>query len=137
MNPKTPRPDSESRGSAEAFNISRRAFIRRCGLIAAMTGLPLWFVERQQLLAADAPATPAPNDRPGIALVGCGGQGGSDAKWASTFGEIIAVCDVDQTHAAKAAARFTVGDKVPTIYSDFRKVMERPRPGRTSIPRSP
>jgi predicted dehydrogenase len=125
MNSTTPRPGSQSSGSAESFNISRRAFIRRCGLIAAMTGLPLWFVERQQLAAADVPATPTPSDRPGIALVGCGGQGGSDAKWASTFGEIIAVCDVDQTHAAKAAARFTVGEKVPAIYSDFRKVMQR------------
>jgi predicted dehydrogenase len=125
MNSTTPRPGSQSNGSVEQFNISRRAFIRRCSLIAAMTGLPLWFVERQQLSAADVPATPTPNDRPGIALVGCGGQGGADAKWATNYGEIIAVCDVDQTHAAKAATRFTVGDKVPTVYSDFRKVMER------------
>jgi predicted dehydrogenase len=125
MDSTTPRPNSQSVDSVEPFNISRRAFIRRCGLIAAMTGLPLWFVERQQLLAADAPATPAPNDRPGIALVGCGGQGGSDAKWASTYGEIIAVCDVDELHAGRAARRFTVGGKVPAIYSDFRKVMER------------
>jgi hypothetical protein len=51
------------------FDISCRAFIRRCSLIAAMTGLPLWFIERQELAAAEEPALPAPNDRPGIALV--------------------------------------------------------------------
>jgi predicted dehydrogenase len=111
--------------SPQEFNISRRAFIRRCSLIAAMTGLPLWFVERQQLSAQDIPKLPAPNDRPGIALVGCGGQGSADAKRASVFGEIVAVCDVDAHHAAVAAKRFTVGDKVPVIYTDFRKVMEQ------------
>ena len=117
--------NSQAHSQANAFNISRRDFVRRCSLIAAMTGLPLWFIKRQQLLAADVPAAPTPNDRPGIALVGCGGQGGSDAKGAATHGEIVAVCDVDQTRAAKAAARFTVGGKVPAIFSDFRKVMEQ------------
>jgi predicted dehydrogenase len=119
----SPRLDSQP-GSPVSFNISRRAFVRQCTLIAAMTGLPLWFVERQRLAAADVPSTPTPNDRPGIALVGCGGQGGADAKRATAFGEIVAVCDVDQTHLDKAVKRFTVGDKVPAAYSDFRKVME-------------
>src|ERR1700722_4916407 len=108
MNPTTPRPGSQPNSSVEAFNISRRAFIRRCSLIAAMTGLPLWFVERQQLAAADVPATPRPNDRPGIALVGCGGMGKGDATNASNHGEILAVCDVDRTHAEAAAKKFTV-----------------------------
>lgn len=90
-----------------------------------MTGLPLWFIERQQLEAQDAPKLPTPNDRPGIALVGCGGMGRADAKNASHFGDIIAVCDVDATHAAAAAKMFTVAGKAPAIYSDFRKVMER------------
>src|ERR1700678_3783357 len=125
MKPHSKSPQSKSGTQVDMFNISRRAFIRRCSLIAAMTGLPLWFIERQQLSAQDVPSTPAPNDRPGIALVGCGGQGSADAKRASSFGEIVAVCDVDQTHAAKAAKKFTVGDKVPAIYSDFRKVMEQ------------
>ena len=82
-----------------------------------MTGLPLWFVERQQLSAQEVPNTPTPNDRPGIALIGCGGQGRSDAKKARAHGEIVAVCDVDETHAAAAAKVFTVGGKVPAIYS--------------------
>jgi predicted dehydrogenase len=91
-----------------------------------MTGLPLWFIERQQLAAQEIPATPSPSDRPGIALVGCGGQGSADAKRAAAFGDIVAVCDVDQTHVERAAKRFTVGDKVPQVYTDFRKVMENP-----------
>ena len=120
-----PRLPSQPSVPIRTFDISRRAFIRRCGLIAAMTGLPLWFIERQQLDAQEVPKTPTPNDRPGIALVGCGGMGKGDAKNASKYGEIIAVCDVDATHAAAAAKMFTVGEKVPAIYSDFRKVMAR------------
>ena len=110
---------------AATFNISRRAFLQRCSMLAAVTGLPLWFVERQQLEAAEPAARPTPNDRPGIALVGCGGMGKGDATNASAFGDILAVCDVDDTHAAAAAKQFTVEGRVPTIYSDFRKVMER------------
>ena len=121
-----PIPKSRAASPVKTFEISRRTFVRRCSLIAAMTGLPLWFIERQQLAAADVPATPSPNDRPGIALVGCGGMGKGDATNASNHGEIIAVCDVDRTHAEAAAKKFTVEGKVPAIYSDFRKVMERP-----------
>jgi predicted dehydrogenase len=123
MNPPTPHPGSGD--PIQSFNISRRAFVRRCGLIAAMTGLPLWFIERQQLAAQDVAKLPTPNDRPGIALIGCGGQGKGDARKASAFGEILAVCDVDSNHAAAAAKMFTVGGRVPAVYSDFRKVMER------------
>ena len=110
---------------AKLFQISRRSFLRKCSIVAAMTGLPLWMVERD-LRAAEAPAKPlTPNDRPGIALVGCGGMGRADATIASSFGEILAVCDVDDAHAAAAAEQFTANGKIPDRYSDFRKVMER------------
>ena len=113
--------------SPKMFDLSRRQFIKRCSMIAAMTGLPLWFVERQELAAQEVPATPpTPNNRPGIALIGCGGQGRFDATNAQKYGEILAVCDVYDNHAAAAAKHFTVDGKVPDTYSDFRKVLERP-----------
>ena len=108
------------------FDISRRTFLKRCTMLAAATGLPLWFVQRQELAAAETVKTPTPNNRPGIALVGCGGMGRVDATNASAHGDIVAVCDVDATHAAAAAEQFTVEGKVPAIYSDFRKLMENP-----------
>ena len=117
-------PDSASTPIA-SFNLSRRAFLQRCGMLAAMTGLPLWFVERQQLAAAETSRRLGPNDRPGIALVGCGGMGRGDATNASLHGDILAVCDVDETHAAAAAVQFTVEGKAPKIYADFRQVMAR------------
>jgi predicted dehydrogenase len=107
------------------FQISRRSFLKRCSVVAAMTGLPLWMVERDLAAAAEPAKTLSPNDRPGIALIGCGGMGRADATNASGFGEIKAVCDVDDMHAAAAVAQFTIDGKAPDCYSDFRKVMER------------
>ena len=117
--------ESAAKNSALTFNISRRTFLQRCTMIAAATSLPLWFVQGQQLMAAETTKLPTPNNRPGIALVGCGGMGKGDATNASAYGDILAVCDVDENHAAAAAVQFTVEGRVPTIYSDFRKVMER------------
>jgi predicted dehydrogenase len=108
------------------FNISRRRFLQKCSMVAAATGLPLWFLERE-LGAAETPVEkPAPNDRPGIALIGCGGQGTGDTTNAANHGDIIAVCDVDETHAAKVVEKFTLNGRAPKAYSDFRRLLERP-----------
>src|ERR1051326_1509260 len=48
-----------------------------------------------------------------------------DATNASRFGDIIAVCDVDQKHLEDAAKQFTKDGKTPAKFNDFRKVMER------------
>ncbi len=120
------RVSSASDNQPHSFQISRRSFLKRCAVVAAATGLPLWFVQRE-LAAADAPAKkrPSPNDRPGIALVGCGGMGKHDATLAYEFGDIVAVCDVDDTHAAAAVEQFTVEGKAPKSYHDVRKLLER------------
>ena len=48
-------------------------------MVAAVSGLPLWFVERQLAAAEAGKSKPnSPNSRPGIALIGCGGQGKGD-----------------------------------------------------------
>ncbi len=94
-------------------------------LAAAATGLPAWFWERDLARAAAAPKAVSPNDRPGIALVGCGGMGRGDAKNASNYGDIVAVCDLDAAHAAAAAVQFTRDGKAPEQLGDFRRVMER------------
>jgi predicted dehydrogenase len=113
----------------KSFHISRRSFLTKCSIAAAGSGLPLWFVQRNAVLAADsttnAPGLPGLNDRPGIALVGCGGQGTYDALNASGYGDILALCDVNQEHLDAAAQKFTKDGKTPDKYTDFRKVMER------------
>jgi len=99
--------------------------MRTCTVLAAAAGVPPWFIERELSAATPRLRPLAPNDRPGVALVGCGGMGRGDAGNASRFGDILAVCDVDKGHAEAAAKQFTKDGKVPTQYSDFRKMLER------------
>ena len=109
------------------FQISRRSFLHKSAMIAAATGLPVWFV-RRELEAAEAAQTPpvtSPNDRPGIALIGCGGQGTGDAGNAQRWGDVVAVCDVYEQHADSAVRRFGRNGKAPEKYTDFRKALER------------
>ena len=109
----------------KTLHVSRRSFLRRCSLAAAMTGLPLWFLERELTAATEKPKRPAPNDRPGIALIGCGGAGMRHGANVSSWGDLVAVCDVDAEHVSAATGQFTQEGKAPAPYGDFRKVMER------------
>ncbi len=107
------------------IHISRRTFLSHCAAVAAATGLPAWFVERE--LSASTAQQPVPasaNDRPGIALIGCGGMGRGDLKTASRFANVVAVCDVDEAHAAAIAKQFGSESRVPAQYTDFRKLLE-------------
>ncbi len=108
------------------FPISRRNFFRKTAVTAAASGLPLWFLERElEAAETNAPVT-SPNSRPGIALIGCGGMGTGDADNARQYGDIVAVCDVDDSHAEAAAKKFSANGKSPEKFSDFRRALEHP-----------
>ena len=93
---------------------SRRDFLK-----ATAATLPAWFIERERSFAA--PEQPkSPNDKPNIGLIGCGGQGRGDASGASKFGNVVAVADVDSSHAEQAAGQF----KGAKAHHDFRKLLE-------------
>jgi predicted dehydrogenase len=94
--------------------------LKVAGMSAAMAALPKWFRE-ETLDAAEPEAPKAANDKPNVALIGCGGRGRADAHEASKYGNIVAVCDVDERHAQGASMEFP-GSKT---YKDFRKVLER------------
>jgi predicted dehydrogenase len=86
----------------------------------------MWFIERQLSANEAATAKVAANDRPGVALVGCGGMGTVDARNAANYGDVVAVCDVDADQAAAAATKLTVEGKAPPqVYRDFRRMLER------------
>ncbi len=112
---------------SNAFQISRRSFIKRCHLTAAATGLPLWFVERDLARAAESVIAPStsPNNRPGLALIGCGGQGSGDLAGAAKFGNVIALCDVKENSMNSLARRYTQDGKAPATFTDFRKILDR------------
>lgn len=111
--------------SDKRIQLSRRSFLKNCVATGVATALPAWFLEREDAQAAAARKRPGPNDRPAVALVGCGGMGTGDATNALRFADIVAVCDVDESHLAAAVQKFTREGKVPLKFSDFRKVMER------------
>jgi predicted dehydrogenase len=99
------------------FAGDRRSFLKAS---AGAALLPAWFVE--ECRSADDPPPPtSPNDKPNIALIGCGGRGLGIAKEASRFGNVVAVCDVDTKHAEQGSKMF--GDA--KTYHDFRKLLER------------
>ena len=109
----------------QSFQISRRSFLRRTTALAATTGLPLWFLQREEAFAAGQATPISANDRPGIGLVGCGGQGTGDLNAAAKFGNVIAVADVKEANAANVAKRFAQNGNTPATYTDFRKILER------------
>src|ERR1041384_3892895 len=99
---------------------SLRRFLKSAAALAAASTLPKWFVE--ECAAATPPAQPpGPNDQPAVALIGCGGQGRADAKKASKFGRIVALCDVDAGRLDEAKKAWPDA----AVFRDFRKVMER------------
>ncbi len=70
-------------------------------------------------------ANQSPNDRPHIGCIGLGGMGTGDARAHARFGEIVAVCDVDRTHAERARNDDRIGKGKADIYKDYREVLDR------------
>lgn len=99
---------------------SRRRFLLSAASLAAATTLPKWFLEETALTSLTA-LRRAPGDRPGVALIGCGGRGLGIAREASAFGDIVAVCDVDEAHRERAKQLWPKAES----YGDFRKPLER------------
>ena len=76
---------------------------------------------------ATARGLASPNDTVRMGVVGCGGRGGSHVgAWPSLPNvEIVALCDVDESHlAAKLKSMAGKGWKTPATYVDMRKMLE-------------
>jgi predicted dehydrogenase len=81
---------------------------------------------RRRVLAAAAAALPAgkalaANDKPGIALIGCGGRGVYMAKRLMAFGNLVACADADSERLASGV----VLAPGASAHRDFRRVLER------------
>jgi len=100
--------------------LSRRKLLKRAGAGAALAALPKWFVE-ETLDAQPPPRPKSANDRPNVALIGCGGRGRADAHEALPFANIVAVCDVYEPHASGASHDFGGAE----VFHDFRKLLDR------------
>jgi len=90
---------------------TRREFLRD----AAVTGAALWAAR-----GAWAQVSKSPNERIQFACIGVGGKGESDTADAARFGDIVAICDVDENTLNRAAQRYPNAKK----YNDYRKMLE-------------
>ena len=101
---------------------SRRQFLGSSALgAAAVTGgfVPA-FAWTSRAFANDAA-----NDRPRIGCIGTGSMGTGDAHAHAHFGDILAVCDVDDRHSSRAREDGNLGKGKADAYRDYRKVLDR------------
>jgi predicted dehydrogenase len=103
------------------MHVTRREFLRSVAAAAGASALPKWYLAESEGAVASPVAVPGPNDRPAVALIGCGGMGRGDARNATRFGRVVALCDVDASQLAEARKLFPGAEP----YRDFRAVLAR------------
>lgn len=96
--------------------LHRRSFVKS-GLLAS--SIP-YFAS-----STSAFANQSANDRPRIGCIGVGGMGTGDARGHARFGDVLAVCDVDQTHAERARDDERIGKGKADVYKEYREVLDR------------
>src|SRR4051812_8729327 len=98
------------------MNANRRHFVKTGALALAAPFVP-W--------THQAFANSSKNDRPLIGCIGLGRRGVIDAREHSRFGDIVAICDVDEGHAREAKSDAMLGGENAKLYSDYRKILDR------------
>ena len=101
---------------------SRRGFLG--GSVAGAAALTGGFVPTFAWTTT-AFANVSATDRPRIAAIGTGGMGTGDARDHAAFGDIVAICDEDNTHAERARNDDTIGKGKADIHRDYRRVLDR------------
>jgi predicted dehydrogenase len=111
------------------MNASRREFLKRTAAAGAVATAPyIWSGSHAR--AQDA------NSKPTIAAIGVGGsrgrynQGGAVARRAAKYGQMIAVCDVDDRHTAEFNKAF---DGKLSMYRDYRELFDKQQPDIVTI----
>lgn len=90
---------------------SRREFLKN----ASLAGVGVWVV------GSTTPAvSKLANEQINFASIGVGGKGGSDTDQAGDFGNMVALCDVDDNTLNKKGEKFSGAKK----YNDFRKMFD-------------
>ncbi len=101
------------------FDLNRRDFLRRTALVAgAGATLPNIFLNKTFAATGENPS-----ELVRVGIIGTGGQGISNMR--AIMKNVVAVCDVDKTNAAKAAGMVEKANgKAPKIFADYRKLLE-------------
>ena len=94
-----------------ARGTNRRRFLQTVSL----AGAGYWVAGREARVFSDSP-----NGKLRIACIGVGGKGSSDTDQAGNYGDIVAICDIDDKRLASKAQKFP---KAKT-YNDYRKLLD-------------
>jgi predicted dehydrogenase len=103
---------------------SRRDFLKSSaswGTAAALA--PAWLAD----LTYGTKRAFAADDRRRIGSIGVGGQGTGIMRWAMNFGDVLAVCDVEQSHARRAKEGLEKDRPAISVetFEDYRKLLDR------------
>lgn len=101
-----------------SYRTDRRGFVKTAA--AASAAATPYFAWSPTAFANDDK-----NDRPQIGCIGVGSMGTGDARGHASFGDIVAVCDVDSRHAERAKQDERIGKGKADAYGDYRKVLDR------------
>ena len=91
--------------------INRRRFIRDA---AATAGAGFWLGS-----LTDRVFGRSPNERVNIACIGVGGKGSSDTDGAARYGEIVALCDIDDRRLKDKAQKYPDAK----TFNDYRELL--------------
>jgi predicted dehydrogenase len=94
-----------------SFQTNRRRFLQT----TAVAGMGFWVAG-----GVRGQESKSPNERIAFASIGVGGKGSSDSNDAGSNGDMVAVCDIDDTILGAAEKRYPKAKK----YNDFRKMLE-------------
>jgi len=106
---------------------TRRDFLKQSAAVATVVGTVPYFLSSQQpALAQQA------SDRLRLGCIGLATMGTGDAQALNGLVDIVALCDVDSNHLARAQNNERIGRKdangnkiPPDAYKDYRKIIER------------
>ncbi len=91
--------------------VDRRSFMKG----ASLAGIGWWTSSQGVRLFADSP-----NEKINIACIGVGGKGSSDTDHAANYGNIVAICDIDDEKLGEKAQEFPQARK----FNDYRKLLD-------------
>jgi len=101
------------------WSVNRRQFLRQASLgVGAGLALPNLFLNKTLAATGENPS-----EFVRIGIIGAGGQGVANMR--AIMKNVVAVCDVDKTHAASAAALVEKANgRSPAVFGDYRKLLE-------------
>lgn len=98
-------------------NVNRRKFLKQSAALAGVAVTPAFGVP---MVLKDR----SPNGKLGIAVIGCGGQGGGNPGTAAGE-QLVALVDVDEKKVAEAIKKVANKSPDPPVFHDYRKMFDK------------